>query len=99
MAKQSGLSTNQPQRWFVYMIKTDKQNLYTGITTNPERRFQEHLDTHLGSNKKGAKFFRSQKPVNLCYTEEFTSRSQASKRELQIKKLTHKQKLLLIANS
>lgn len=95
MTKQSTLSANQPQCWFVYMIETDKQNLYTGITTDLERRFQEHLNTHLGTNKKGAKFFRSQKPIKLCYSEQFSSRSGASKREAEIKKLSHQQKIEL----
>lgn len=95
MVKQTALSASQPQRWFVYMIETDKQNLYTGITTDLERRFQEHLNTHLGFNKKGAKFFRSQKPIKLCYSEQFSSRSSASKREAEIKKLSHLKKIQL----
>lgn len=95
--QQHNSALNQSQGWFVYIIETDKQHLYTGITTQLERRFQEHLHTYLGKGKKGAKFFYSQKPVNLCYHEKFTSRGAASKRELEIKKLSHKQKLQLIA--
>lgn len=98
MPQKQASSINQPQRWFVYIIETDKHHLYTGITTNLERRFQEHLNTHLGVDKKGAKFFHSQKPVNLCYSELLSSRSHASKREAQIKKLSHQQKRHLFAN-
>lgn len=78
------------------MIQTDKNALYTGITTNLERRFQEHVDTHLGKSKKGAKFFNSQKPLKIVYTEQFSHRSCASKREAEIKKLSRHKKTQLI---
>jgi len=77
--------------WFVYMIKTEKGALYTGIATDPDRRFLEHLAAFegkpLAKAKKGAKYFRSQKPVKIVYREAFESRSLATKRELAIKKL------------
>ena len=85
--------------WWVYLILTESQHLYTGITTNPERRFQEHLATHEGTGKKGAKFFRGHKPVKLAYQETAKNRSEASKREIAIKKLPKKKKLLLISRS
>ena len=74
--------------WYVYVILTAKDKLYTGITTDPERRFVEHLcDT-----KKGAKFFRSDSPVKIIHLEEFETMSEALKREIQIKKLSSLQK-------
>lgn len=80
------------QPWFVYMIQTMKNRLYTGISTDPERRFLEHLcDT-----KKGAKFFRSDSPVLIVYLEEFESMSEALKREIAIKKLSSSQKKRLV---
>lgn len=84
--------------WFVYIIKTDKNNLYTGISTNVERRFNEHLDAFNRKPKaKGAKFFYSQKPLEVIYQKSFASRSEASKKEAAIKKLSRQQKLKLIA--
>lgn len=68
--------------WYVYVILTAKDKLYTGISTDPERRFVEHLcDT-----KKGAKFFRSDSPVVIIHIEEFETMSEALKREITIKK-------------
>lgn len=84
--------------WFVYIIKTNKNNLYTGISTDVERRFDEHLDAFNRKPKaKGAKFFYSQKPLEVIYQQSFTSRSEASKQEAAIKKLSRQQKLKLIA--
>lgn len=77
--------------WYVYIIENEKGFLYTGITTDIERRFLEHT-----SGIKGAKFFRSSDPKTLKYVEEHPNRSEASKREAQIKKLSKKQKLELI---
>jgi putative endonuclease len=74
------------------MIATEKDRLYTGIATDIERRFVEHLC----DPKKGAKFFRSDTPVMVVYCEEFSDRSSASKRESQIKKLSRKQKQSLL---
>lgn len=86
----------KPQ-WFVYIIKTDRNQLYTGITTDVERRFLEHLDVYQKNTPaKGAKFFRSQKPVAVVYRKPCSSRSEASKLEWQIKTLTRKAKELLI---
>jgi putative endonuclease len=81
--------------WFVYIILTVKNRLYTGITTNVERRFKEHS----GINKLGAKFFRSDKPLDVVYLELAANRSEATKREMAIKKLTKKQKETLINQS
>lgn len=68
--------------WYVYVILTTKGKLYTGISTDPERRFVEHLcDT-----KKGAKYFRSDSPVMIVHLEEYETMSEALKREAEIKK-------------
>lgn len=87
--------TNKP--WFVYIIKTDKGNLYTGISTDVDRRFNEHLDAFNRKPKaKGAKFFYSQKPLAVIYQQSFSSRSEASKKEAAIKKLSKQEKVRLI---
>lgn len=74
--------------WFVYIILTLKNRLYTGITTNMERRFQEHC----GDLPRGAKFFRSDKPEKIVYLEACKTRSEALIREAQIKRLSRVQK-------
>jgi len=84
------------ENWHVYMVETDCCKLYTGISTDIKRRFQEHVDTYEGKSKKGAKYFRGHKPKNLVYYEEHLSRSDASKRESQIKKMSAVQKRVLI---
>lgn len=78
--------------WYVYMILTKKDRLYTGISTDPERRFYEHLM----DRKKGAKFFRSDSPEKIVFLEEYESLSEALKREIQIKKLSSNQKRSLL---
>lgn len=77
--------------WFVYMIESEKGKIYTGITTDVERRFNEHK-----SKKCGAKFFHSDPPKRIVHVEEAKDRSEASKREAAIKKLTRAEKLKLI---
>jgi putative endonuclease len=67
--------------WYVYMIRTSDDQLYTGITTDIQRRWQEHV-----TGKGGARYFRGRKPKSLCLLEEHSNRSSASKREAQIKK-------------
>lgn len=82
--------------WYVYMIATDKQAFYTGITTDVARRFQQHLDVASGvPNSKGAKFFRAHRPIAVVYQERFESRSAASKHEYALKQLSKKEKCAL----
>ena len=79
------------------MIVTEQEALYTGITKDIERRFQQHLDVYLGvPNSKGAKFFRGRKPLAVKYQKRFDDRSAASRHEYQLKQLNRQQKLQLI---
>ncbi len=78
--------------WTVYIIEASDSTLYTGISTDIERRWQEHMN-----GKAGAKFFRGRKPKRLVYRQTVSDRSQASQREAEIKKLSRSQKLELIA--
>lgn len=71
---------------YVYILKTSNQLLYTGYTTDLERRFSEH------QNKKGAKFTRAFGAQKIVHTEVFATKSEALKREAEIKKLNRKQK-------
>lgn len=85
------------KHWFVYVILTDRDALYTGITTDIDRRFKQHLDMFNGvSGSRGAKFFRVHKPLRVHYHKRFADRSEASKYEYHLKQLTRKQKLALV---
>ncbi|MBC8212342.1 MAG: GIY-YIG nuclease family protein [Gammaproteobacteria bacterium] len=82
--------------WAVYILRCSDDSLYTGITTDVERRVEEHNGN---SNKCGARFTRSRQPVTLVYREAANNRSEASKREMAIKALSRDQKLALIDQS
>ena len=77
--------------YFVYILKCADETLYTGITTDIERRVEEH-----NSSDKGAKYTKLRRPVELVYSEKSENRSTASKREYVIKKFSRAQKLELI---
>jgi len=77
--------------YFVYILKCSDDTLYTGITTDVDRRVDEH-----NNSDKGAKYTKIRRPVTLMYTEEVEDRSSASKREYAIKKLTRNEKKGLI---
>jgi len=77
-------------KWFIYMIRCHGGQLYTGITTDVERRFGEH------QQGKGAKFLRGKQPLQLVFSEKIGNRSEALKMELTVKKLRRSEKELLI---
>ena len=79
--------------WEVYIILTSTGSFYTGITKDLNRRFSEHE-----SGKKGARFFHISSLEAIVFREAHPSRSSASQRESQIKKMTKKQKEDLIKN-
>tara|TARA_Y100001973_G_C5169828_1_gene318350 strand:+ start:1034 stop:1288 length:255 start_codon:yes stop_codon:yes gene_type:complete len=77
--------------WFLYVVECADGTLYTGITTDVDRRLHEH-----NSTRKGAKYTRSRRPVILrafCLCED---RSDALVKEIAFKKLSRKQKILEI---
>lgn len=79
-------------KWYLYIIKCKDDSLYTGITTDIQRRVEEHnLD-----DKKRAKSLRGKLPVKLVYWEEFENQSNARKRESAIKNRKREYKLKLI---
>lgn len=89
------MSDTHSSNWWVYLILTESELIYTGIAKDTSRRFQEHLATHEGRGNKGAKFFRGHKPLNIIYQEAAQNRSEATRRELIIKKMPRTKKLLL----
>ncbi len=70
--------------------------MYTGITTDVDRRISEHEGTVQGKGK-GAKFTRGKGPFELMYTAEFKTKSEAAKEEFRIKRLSKSEKLKLIS--
>lgn len=78
--------------WFVYILRCADDSLYTGVTTDIDRR----VDEHNHNDTKGAKYTRVRRPVVLTYQESLNNRSQACQREAAIKKMTRQQKLALI---
>lgn len=78
--------------WYVYMIRCENDTLYTGVTTDVDRRFKEHKE-----GKTGAKYTRANKPLAVVYTKRFKNRSNAQREEWKIKKLSKAEKETLIA--
>jgi len=72
--------------WYLYLIECDDGSLYTGITTDVERRYAQHVAG------KGARYTRMKKPVRLVGFCECGSKSDALKAELSIKRLSAAQK-------
>ena len=75
--------------WFVYVAKCSDKTLYTGVTTDIERRLKEH-----NSSTLGAKYTKARRPIIFIHTEAYSDRSLAQKREAVIKRLSREQKLL-----
>lgn len=78
--------------WVVYILQCGDGTLYTGITNDLVKRIAAH------EQGLGAKYTRGRAPFNLIYQEQFKNRSDATKRELAIKKLTRHEKLALSRN-
>lgn len=73
--------------YFVYILECEDRSLYTGITTDLSRRFEEHV------SGMGGNYTRAHKPVKIVYKEKVENRSIASKREVEIKKMSKEEKL------
>ncbi|MDP2786463.1 MAG: GIY-YIG nuclease family protein [Pseudomonadota bacterium] len=82
-----------PKPWFAYILSCADDTLYTGVSTDVERRVGEH---NAGA-PLGARYTRTRRPVVLVYLESVASRSEALRRELEIKALDRAAKLTLIA--
>lgn len=78
--------------WHVYLIRTAAGLLYTGISTDPERRLREH-----GEGVRGSRMLRGRGPLQIVFRQPAGTRSVASKIEAHIKKLSRPQKLQLVS--
>ena len=78
--------------WCVYMVRCSDGTLYTGITNNLEKRIEAH-----NSEKNGARYTRSRRPVELVYSEQAGSQAAAARLEHRLKKLPLAKKKGLVA--
>jgi putative endonuclease len=77
-------------KWIIYILKCKDQSLYTGITNDIDKRIEKHISGN------GSKYLRGRLPIKLVYEEIALNRSEATKREVEIKKLNKKEKQFLI---
>ena len=80
------------KKWLIYILECRDGSLYCGITNNIEKRLKQHKGEIIG----GAKYTRSHWPCKLVYKEKSVGRSDASKREAIIKKMSKDEKQALI---
>jgi putative endonuclease len=85
------VSKDQSMSWCTYVLLCKDGTFYTGITNDLDKRFQAHMDG------TGAKYTRARGVKEIVYTKLHSSRSTASIHEAQIKKLSRKEKVLLIS--
>ena len=76
--------------WYLYILKCSDFSLYTGVTSDIDKRIKEY------NSKKGGSYTRIRISVELIYKEQYGSKSQALKREAQLKGWTKKKKIALI---
>ena len=85
------MATNKP--WTVYILRCSDGTLYTGITDDLPKRLKAHREG------KGAKYTRGRSPLELAYQEQCEDKSQALRREIEIKRFSRQEKLALIAKT
>lgn len=85
--------TGEKPVWSLYLIKTAQRKIYTGISTDVDRRFKEHQD----GGKFGAKFLRGKGPLSLEFCTQVGDRAEASKLEYRIKNLSRSEKEKIIS--
>lgn len=81
--------------YWLYIVECADGTFYTGIATDVERRVAEHN----GKRPKGARYTSARRPVSLVFEAPFETRSEASKEEARIKRLTRTEKEQLIAGA
>ena len=77
--------------YYVYILECQDGSFYTGISIDPEKRLKEHLGSNLG-----AKYTKAHKPIGIVYLEKCQGRSEASRREYEIKQMTKAIKIELV---
>lgn len=80
--------------YYVYLLECADKTFYCGYTTNLNRRIKLH-----NTSKYGAKYTSGRRPVKLVYSEKFSTKSEALKREYEVKNLKREEKEKLISFS
>ena len=93
---QENMPSSINSSWFVYLLRCADNTLYTGITTDLNRRLAEHNGEK--NSNKGARYTRHRRPVCLVYSETLANRAGASQREYAIKQLSRTAKEQLITS-
>lgn len=84
-------ATETDRIWFLYLLECEDGSLYAGISPDPRRRLQQHLDG------RGARYTRAHRPQRLVAQQAHASRAQASSAEYRLKRLRRAQKLVWAA--
>lgn len=84
------MKIEKTSKYYVYMLRCADGTIYSGYTTDPCRRSAAH------NSGRGAKYTRSRLPVELVFIEDHPTKSEALKREAELKKLARAEKMLLI---
>ncbi len=80
-------------KYFVYILLCKDKTFYTGYTNNLEKREFAH-----NTLSTGAKYTRGRRPVKLVYSEKFKTKSDAMKREVELKRMTREKKIAIIGS-
>lgn len=80
------MTAEDDQSWFLYLLECEGNSIYTGITTDVQRRYAAHVAG------VGAKYTRARKPVRLLGWMRFATKSEALKAEIATKRMTAQQK-------
>lgn len=86
---------NSMNNWYIYIVRCSDNSLYTGIAKDVKKRVEEHNSNDL----LGAKYTKYRRPVKLVYFEIYDSRSEATRREIAIKRLPKKNKERLVGGN
>ena len=94
MSGERSRTTNRriPMDYFVYILRTSSNTLYIGQTNNLQKRLKEHKD----KSNKSAKYVRYFNSIELVYSEKYSTRKEAVRRELQLKKWSRAKKEAII---
>jgi putative endonuclease len=80
--------------WYLYVVQCNDGTLYTGVTTDTDRRIHEH-----NTSKRGAKYTKTRRPVKLVYKRRYATRSEAQRVEYQFKQMVRGEKIEIIKKS
>jgi len=75
--------------WYLYLIRCGDGTIYTGISPDPEKRLKKH------TSGRGAKYTSTRLPLELIFVMPVGTRSEATKLELKVKRLSHQQKIAM----